>query len=161
MSKYYIGTMCGTSLDSFDISIANFNNNKIRVLGFKSFKLENKLRREIQKCKLIPRKYKNHEKAHDLLTKKIISSIKKTLSQYKIDKNDVAGIGFPGVTLEHRPKNKKSTYLGYPDIIASKTSIPVIADFRQTDIDAGGQGAPLSALFHNFLIKIKRILLHL
>ena len=151
MSKYYIGTMCGTSLDSFDISIASFTNNKTRVLGFKSFKLGSSLKKEIQKCKFVPKKYKAHTKANELLNKKVISSIKKTLSHYKIDKNDIAGIGFPGITLEHKPKNKKSTYLGDPSTIASKTSIAVIADFRQTDINAGGQGAPLSAFFHIFL----------
>ena len=51
MSKYYIGTMCGTSLDSFDISVASFHNGKLKVLGFKSFKLEEGLKKEIQKCK--------------------------------------------------------------------------------------------------------------
>ena len=143
--------MCGTSLDSFDISVASFHNGKLKVLGFKSFKLEEGLKKEIQKCKTYPQNHKAHKKTNKTLSIKVISSIKKTLSEYKIDKSDVAGIGFPGITLEHKPKNKKSTYLGDPSMIAAETSIAVIADFRQSDIDAGGQGAPLTAFFHNFL----------
>ena len=36
-------------------------------------------------------------------------------------------------------------------MLASILSMPVISDFRQTDIDAGGQGAPLTGLFHKHL----------
>jgi len=86
MSKYYIGTMCGTSLDSFDISVASFHNGKLKVLGFKSFKLEEGLKKEIQKCKTYPQNHKAHKKTNKTLSIKVISSIKKTLSEYKIDK---------------------------------------------------------------------------
>ena len=40
--------------------------------------------------------------------------------------------------------------------MAKKLKIRVIADFRQTDIDAGGQGAPLTGIFHKYLNKITK-----
>ena len=41
-----MGIMCGTSLDSLDISIASFNEKKIRVIGFKSFGIIDSLKKE-------------------------------------------------------------------------------------------------------------------
>ena len=51
----------------------------------------------------------------------------------------------------HRPDLKKSLYLGNPKILSSILSIPIVSDFRQTDINVGGQGAPLTGLFHKHL----------
>ena len=148
MSKYYMGVMCGTSLDSFDISVASFDKDRIKVLGFKSFRLKNNLKKEIQRIKLFPRDKKKLEKINNQLSLEVIASIKKTLTYCKIKKNDIACVGFPGVTLEHKPSKKKSTYLGDPNLVAAKTSLIVIADFRQSDVNVDGQGAPLSAFFH-------------
>ncbi|MEC7832628.1 MAG: anhydro-N-acetylmuramic acid kinase [Pseudomonadota bacterium] len=156
MSKYYMGIMCGTSLDSIDISIASFSKNKMRVIGSKSFKINNSLKKEIEKCKLKPNNCNKVNKTSDLVSKKTISSIKNTLSYFKIKKTDIHCIGFPGITLEHRPNRKKSTYLGDPKKIAQETSLVVVSDFRQCDIDAGGQGAPLSAFFHQYLNRSKK-----
>ena len=156
MSKYYMGIMCGTSLDSIDISIASFVKNKVRVVGFKSFRVNSHLKKEIEKCKLGPTNSNKINKTNDLVSMKIISSIKNTLSYFKIKNTDIHCVGFPGITLEHRPGRKKSTYLGDPEKIAQKTSLVVISDFRQCDIDAGGQGAPLSAFFHQYLNKSKK-----
>ena len=38
MSKYYIGIMCGTSLDSIDVSIASITSTKMKVRSFNEYK---------------------------------------------------------------------------------------------------------------------------
>lgn len=55
-------------------------------------------------------------------------------------------IGLPGQTVCHLPGSQGRTVglqLGEPARVAAKTGLPVVAEFRQSDMAAGGQGAPL------------------
>jgi anhydro-N-acetylmuramic acid kinase len=54
----------------------------------------------------------------------------------------VAFIASHGQTIWHEPR-KASLQLGNPAVIAERTGITVIADFRSRDVAAGGEGAPL------------------
>ena len=56
-----------------------------------------------------------------------------------------------GQTIRHIPAKSISLQLGDPAIIASDTGLPVVADFRSSDIAGGGQGAPLSPILHEYL----------
>ena len=62
----------------------------------------------------------------------------------------VAVIGCHGQTIRHRPDGKFpfTFQLGNGAIIAQRTGIPVVTDFRSADMAAGGQGAPLAPAFH-------------
>ena len=51
MSKYYIGIMCGTSLDSIDISIASITGKRILVKFFDEYKLDAALKNKINEIK--------------------------------------------------------------------------------------------------------------
>ena len=156
MSKYYLGIMCGTSLDSIDISIACCTNTRIKAVGFKSYSLEDKLKKRINRQKTSKTSKKSLIELNHDISIKIVSHIKNILKEFGFKKESIQAIGFPGITLNHRPDAGQSTYMGDPEIISSKTSIPVVADFRQTDINAGGQGAPLTGLFHNYLNSFKK-----
>lgn len=57
-------------------------------------------------------------------------------------------IGFHGQTMLHRPERQLSVQIGDPQIIADELGVPVVAQMRQADLRAGGQGAPLVPAYH-------------
>ena len=151
MSKYYIGIMCGTSLDSIDISIASITSKKINVKGFDEYKLDHRFKGEIDLIKGANCSANKFNKINLNITNLISKYIKQSIDKHKLSHKDIVAIGFPGITLNHRPDLKISTFIGDPKLLSQKVKITVISDFRQTDIDAGGQGAPLVGLFHSYL----------
>ena len=62
-------------------------------------------------------------------------------------------IGFHGQTIYHNGKKKISKQLGDGKLLSRLTRKTVVYDFRQNDLKNGGQGAPLTPIFHKLLIK--------
>ncbi|MBF0272031.1 MAG: anhydro-N-acetylmuramic acid kinase [Magnetococcales bacterium] len=59
-------------------------------------------------------------------------------------------IGSHGQTVRHRPP-LFTWQIGDPFIIAARTGVTTVADFRPADMAKGGEGAPLAPLFHQVL----------
>jgi len=66
----------------------------------------------------------------------------------------VAAIGSHGQTVRHRPRGDLpfTWQLGDASVIAERTGVCTVADFRRRDVAAGGQGAPLMPAFHAALL---------
>lgn len=69
-----------------------------------------------------------------------------------VDPGRIRAIGSHGQTLYHAPDAAPpcTLQLGDPSLIAVRTGLTVVADFRRGDIALGGQGAPLVPAFHAF-----------
>lgn len=67
-----------------------------------------------------------------------------------VDPRRILAIGSHGQTVHHAPRARPrvSMQLGDPFVIAERTGIPVVADFRRRDVAAGGEGAPLTPIAH-------------
>ena len=70
----------------------------------------------------------------------------------EIDKHQNADvIGFHGQTIYHKSQEKISKQLGDGKLLSQLTKKKVVYNFRQNDLRNGGQGAPLTPIFHNAL----------
>jgi anhydro-N-acetylmuramic acid kinase len=86
------------------------------------------------------------------------------LQQSNTDIESVLAIGCHGQTVRHRPQMGFSLQLVDANIIAERTGISVVSDFRRRDMAVGGQGAPLVPAFHQALFAVPdstRVLLNL
>lgn len=63
-------------------------------------------------------------------------------------------VGFHGQTVLHRPDRRLTVQLGDPGALATAAGVPVVADLRQADLAAGGQGAPLVPVYHAALAQV-------
>lgn len=60
-------------------------------------------------------------------------------------------VGFHGHTVRHIPNQQLTLQIGNPWLLAEKTGMRVVFDFRRRDMALGGQGAPLVSMFHRAL----------
>ena len=81
----------------------------------------------------------------------------RTIRQAGLSAKDVAVIGSHGQTVWHSPARvpvtgvgsvRSSLQIGDPSVIAERTGIMTVADFRARDLAAGGEGAPLTPYVH-------------
>jgi anhydro-N-acetylmuramic acid kinase len=73
------------------------------------------------------------------------------LKKANVQPSDIAAIGAHGQTIRHQPHLGDMAYTHQTlnaALLAEKTGIDVIADFRSRDVAAGGHGAPLVPAFH-------------
>ena len=154
--------MSGTSGDGVDASVINSDGEAYyRVLINKYFQYSEEISQNIYKLK------RNINKIEDV--KKFIIEIndlerKITLFHSNVVSNiikdndfEIDLVGFHGQTILHSPKQKYSKQLGDGNLLSQLLKKKIIYNFRQNDLLNGGEGAPLSPIFHQTIIKQKRI----
>ena len=148
-SKLIFGVMSGTSLDGIDVVLIRVINNQIKLIDFVHKPYTNSLAEAL----LFAQKPSHNDLevsielglSHAKITASIINNMLKKL---KINAKNVCCIGYHGQTIRHQPVRKFSIQIGSAHMLAEKTNIAVVADFRNRDIVAGGEGAPLVPAFH-------------
>ena len=147
MSSYtMIGLMSGTSMDGLDVAHTTFALSQNDTWEFTVNQTETY---KYPICVLKNLKNAINFSAQDLLQldKKLglffSDRINDFIASNNIDKELVDAIASHGHTIFHQPENGFSHQIGCGETISLCTGISVINDFRQKDIAAGGQGAPL------------------
>ncbi len=160
MSKkfYSLGLMSGTSMDGIDASIVQSDGKtNYKVILDRYFKYSKSLYISIVNLRDKIKNFndlKKNEKEIKIIENKITlfhaNVVNKLLKGIKLKINL---IGFHGQTIFHDSKRKISKQLGDGNLLAKITKKNVVYDFRQNDIKNGGEGAPLTPVFHKLLIK--------
>ena len=158
MGKIYtaMGLMSGTSLDGVDVSIIQSDGNReFSSIFDRYFQYNNQLVQKIlnlrEKITSSLELSKHYNEIKDLereITLFHVQAIKETLEN---SKSLVDLIGFHGQTIFHDPEKKISKQLGDGKLLSQLTKKKIVYDFRQNDLENGGQGAPLTPIFHNVL----------
>ena len=144
------GVMSGTSLDGIDIVLIHQNNKSIKIIEFIHIPYSINTRKDF----LALHSGHNSDLEHSIQmslshAKTTANGIKKILKKHKLETKDIKCIGYHGQTIRHYPERGYSVQLGSANLLAELTNISVVSDFRNRDIVAGGQGAPLVPAFHN------------
>ena len=98
-----------------------------------------------------PNELHRDKQAGNALALAYADAVKQLLAKSKLQGSDIAAIGAHGQTVRHQPQLGELAYTHQtlnPALLAEKTGIDVIADFRSRDLAAGGHGAPLVPAFH-------------
>jgi len=159
MNKRYfsLGLMSGTSGDGVDASIIEsdgidqfkgLSNNYHPYTSYLSDEIH-RIKEKIKNSNDLLRFSDEIESLSVKLTDFHASVVNQWFENIKIDI-----IGFHGQTIFHNPEEKISKQIGKGKNLSSLTKKIVVYDFRQNDLKNGGEGAPLTPIYHKLLVKI-------
>ena len=151
-----LGFMSGTSGDGVDTSVISSNGKDTINIKYNRFdpyptSLSNKIHRVKESI----------SKMQDLLKySSEIDKLELEITDFHADiaikatkEIDYDLIGFHGHTIYHNSEEKISKQIGLGANLSKLTNKDVVYNFRQNDIKNGGEGAPLSPIYHLALIK--------
>jgi anhydro-N-acetylmuramic acid kinase len=158
-SKLVIGLMSGTSADGIDAVLVRISEEKgrlsARLIHWVHRPFKPSLRGRVLKASLEGTVAEICE-LNFLLGEKFAEATLALLRAAGVEPREVFGIGSHGQTVHHLPSGSPPSTLqiGEESVIAERTGITTVGDFRVRDVAAGGQGAPLVpyaewALFRN------------
>ena len=145
-----IGLMSGTSADGIDVAAVDVDldhqagKRVVRMLHFATLAYDAGLRARLLSTS-------SHEgtsivQAGELnvaVGEALAASVLDAAVGWGLDLASVDVIGSHGHTMYHAPMLGVTMQIGAPAVIAARTGITCVADFRVTDVALGGQGAPL------------------
>ena len=163
-----VGLMSGTSADGVDAAVVDIRGKghclKVTLLKHVSRSYSSRLRQHIlQVCEQGEVGQICHLNAvlGEVFAKTAVLAMKRA----RVSSERVALIGSHGQTIHHRPvptyepgigQIRSTLQIGDPHVIAERTGITTVSDFRARDLAVGGEGAPLAPYAHALLFSKKR-----
>jgi anhydro-N-acetylmuramic acid kinase len=128
------GIMSGTSLDGIDVAIVEIRGRQVETIGFQTTSYSSRLRDQLLQVNSAREISRLNFELGELYAKAALRAV----ANY----GPVELIGCHGQTIYHEGA-KHTMQIGEAAVIAERTGVPVVSNFRSRDIAAGGQGAPL------------------
>ena len=144
-----LGLMSGTSLDGLDIAHVSFDfsskhNIDFQLINCKTYALPKPIFEKLSNVFSMSAMAVfelDQELAHFYA-----ACIAQFIAENNIKQTEITAIASHGQTIFHQPNKGYTTQIGCGSTLNFLTKIPVINQFRQLDVSAGGQGAPLVPL---------------
>lgn len=160
----FAGLMSGTSLDGVDVVLAELGGERerpapARSVAFRTEPYEAGFRDRLERaCEA-----GTPDEICDLnfeLGDRFAEALLRTLEEAEVEAEEVTAVGSHGQTVWHRPpgstgdgsRSGATLQIGEAAVVAERTGISVVADFRVRDVAAGGHGAPLTPYFDRLLL---------
>ncbi len=161
-----IGLMTGTVLDgNIDVALLKTDGERIETFGTYTLAPYPQSIRDLLEQTLAEARAWNFEgpepkifaRAEQELTRAQSAAVREHVESAGLAMADIGIVGFHGQSVLHRaptPQRIGATrQLGDGELMHELLGVPVAYDFRSADVGAGGQGAPLSAIYHQALLR--------
>jgi anhydro-N-acetylmuramic acid kinase len=154
-SRLYLGLISGTSADGIDAALVCFAP-RLQVIAARTFAYPDDLRARVLALarNRAAVTLDDYGRLDVEIGECFAEAALALLREAAVAPGAVAAIGSHGQTVCHRPDGAHpfSLQIGDPNVIAERTGIATIADFRRADLAAGGQGAPLLPALHSAVL---------
>ena len=155
------GVMSGTSLDGIDVAIVDIQGKRIQPVAFKTHPYPAGVRNALLGVSTV----EEVSRLNFLLGELYAEAILKTCRSARVPIKSVHLCGLHGQTIFHEGKPVKylgrriasTLQIGESAVVAERTGLRVISNFRERDIAAGGQGAPLVPYVDYLLFRDRKI----
>jgi anhydro-N-acetylmuramic acid kinase len=155
-----IGLMSGTSLDGVDAAVIETDGERILRFGPTAYRRYRDEERAVLRQALADAASLTDRRsragalgtAETMITRSHAEAVEQLLAGNSVPRSEISVIGFHGQTVIHRPLEKLTVQIGDGAALARHLGLPVVYDFRQADVAAGGQGAPLVPVFHRAIV---------
>ena len=150
-----IGLMSGTSIDGINATLVYTNGKKITRTKFKSITPYKETTYDLlQKAISHPiefiSKTNDYNYLSNLITYEHATAVKDLINLSRVKPYLV---GFHGQTIFHNPDRKKSYQLGNGKLLSKLLKASVIYNFRSSDLEFGGEGAPIAPVYHQTILE--------
>ncbi|GAL04433.1 anhydro-N-acetylmuramic acid kinase [Photobacterium aphoticum] len=155
--EWYIGVMSGTSLDGVDTALVAIDTDQIvgpssvRLLASDCYPMPAALKSALlDVCIGQATNLKQIGELDRQLGLLFADAVNQLLAKTGTAASRITAIGCHGQTVFHQPDGDQpfTMQLGDSNLIAARTGMLTVADFRRKDMALGGQGAPLVPAFH-------------
>jgi anhydro-N-acetylmuramic acid kinase len=149
------GLISGTSVDGIDVALVDLRGagfrTRVRPLAHYGFPYPPGVRQAILGVSNTPTHTAQVARLNVLVGELFAAAVLRACRRAKLPRKNLALIGSHGQTIYHQGDPERllghrvacTLQIGESAVIAARTGVPVVADFRPADLAAGGQGAPL------------------
>jgi anhydro-N-acetylmuramic acid kinase len=152
----YLGLISGTSMDGIDAALAEVDTGGCSVKYAQTTPYPDALRAQLFEVVNSPERCSLDQLGHlDTEIGDVFAAVAlDVLRDAGVASTQVSAIGSHGQTIRHQPHGEQpfTWQIGNPHLIAERTGITTVADFRRRDVAAGGEGAPLMPAFHQAVL---------